>query len=69
MVFMISTRPRAVCVPYHPAAAKTLGMTTVLIAGHTSAEEGRRADGFVADATVGAVTEAEVRAQLPGLWR
>jgi len=58
-----------VCVPYHPAAAKTLGMTTVLIAGHTSAEEGRRADGFVADATVGAVTEAEVRAQLPGLWR
>ena len=51
------------------AAAKTLGMTTVLIAGHTSAEEGKRADGFVPDATISAVTEAEVHAALPGLWR
>ena len=41
----------------------------VLIAGHTSAEEGTRADGFVPDVTVSAVTEAELRAALPGLWR
>lgn len=51
------------------AAAKTLRMTTVLIASHTSAEEGKREDGFVADFTVSTVTEAEVRAVLPGLWR
>lgn len=40
-----------------------------LVAGHTSAEEWNRADGFFPDATVRAVTEAEVRAVLPGLWR
>lgn len=39
-----------------------------LNAGHTSTEEGKRADGFVPDATVRAVTEAEIRAVLPGLW-
>ena len=49
--------------------AKALGMTTVVIASKTSAEEGDRADGFVAHATIAAVTEEAVRAALPALWR
>ena len=50
------------------AAAAELGMTTVLIRSHTAAEEGSRTDGFAPDFTIDAVTEAEVRRILPGLW-
>ena len=50
------------------AAAAEMGMTTVLIRSHTAAEEGARTDGFAPNHTIEAVTEAEVRRILPGLW-
>ena len=50
------------------AAAKALGMTTVLVASATAREEGARRDGFEPDHVVAAVTRAEMTRVLPGVF-
>ena len=50
------------------AAAKRLGMTTVLIRSATAKEEGHRDDGFVPDHVIDAVDVPEIRRILPGLF-
>jgi putative hydrolase of the HAD superfamily len=50
------------------AAAKTLGVTTVLVSSATATEEGIRNDGFEPDHVVSAVTAAEMKRVLPGVF-
>ena len=49
-------------------AAAAVGYGDGARRSHTAAEEGSRTDGFAPDFTIDAVTEAEVRRILPGLW-
>ena len=50
------------------AAAKALGMTTVLVSSATAREEGTRSDGFEPDHVIAAVTRAEMTRVLPGVF-
>jgi putative hydrolase of the HAD superfamily len=50
------------------AAAKALGVTTVLVSSATATEEGVRNDGFEPDHVVSAVTAAEMKRVLPGVF-
>ena len=50
------------------ATAKTLGVTTVLVASATAIEEGVRSDGFEPDHVVSAVTASETKRVLPGVF-